>query len=122
MMGVERPARSLQEAHSYVTGKGAGSHFPPYTVPRPEDGMSNWFRGSARAPLGQAACVGIMVGAALLMTERSPIAQQPPAAAPVCQPAGAPARGGQAGGGRAAQATGGQGAQAPAGQGAPQAG
>ena len=72
--------------------------------------MTNWFRGS---------CVGIVLGAALLMTERAPIAQQPPAAsAPTCQPAGAPARGGQPGGGRAAQAPGGQGAQAPGQQGA----
>ena len=72
--------------------------------------MTNWFRGS---------CVGIVLGAALLMTERAPIAQQPPAAsAPTCQPAGAPARGAQPGGGRAAQAPGGQGAQAPGQQGA----
>ena len=72
--------------------------------------MTNWFRGS---------CVGIVLGAALLMTEGAPIAQQPPAAsAPTCQPAGAPARGGQPGGGRAAQAPGGQGAQAPGQQGA----
>jgi glucose/arabinose dehydrogenase len=72
--------------------------------------MTNWFRGS---------CVSIVLGAALLMTERAPIAQQPPAAsAPTCQPAGAPARGGQPGGGRAAQAPGGQGAQAPGQQGA----
>ena len=72
--------------------------------------MTNWFRGS---------CVGIVLGAALLMTEGAPIAQQPPAAsAPTCQPAGAPARGGQPGGGRAAQAPGQQGAQAPGQQGA----
>jgi aldose sugar dehydrogenase len=72
--------------------------------------MTNWFRGSS---------VGIVLGAALLMTERAPIAQQPPAAAaPTCQPAGAPARGGQPGGGRAAQAPGGPGAQAPGQQGA----
>ena len=72
--------------------------------------MTNWFRGS---------CVGIVLGAALLMTERAPIAQQPPAAAaPTCQPAGTPARGGQPGGGRAAQAPGGPGAQAPGQQGA----
>jgi len=70
--------------------------------------MTNWFRGS---------CVGIVLSAALLMTERAPIAQQPPAAsAPTCQPAGAPARGGQPGGGRAAQAPGQQGAQAQAGR------
>ena len=70
--------------------------------------MTNWFRGS---------CVGFVLGAALLMTERAPIAQQPPAAAaPVCQPAGAPARGGQPGAGRAAQAPAGQGGQAQAGR------
>jgi glucose/arabinose dehydrogenase len=69
--------------------------------------MTNWFRG---------AYVGIGLVAALLITERAPSAQQPPAAtAPTCQPAGAPARGGQPGG-RAAQAPAGQGAQAQAGR------
>ena len=68
--------------------------------------MSNWFRGS---------CVAMVLGAALLVTEHAPIAQQPPtAAASACQAATPPARG--AGGGRAAQAPGGAGAQAPGGQ------
>src|SRR5688572_13413904 len=70
--------------------------------------MTHWIRSS---------CAGILFGAALLTTERAPIAQQPPAAAaPTCQPAGVPARGGQPGGGRAAQAPGGQGGQAQAGR------
>src|SRR6185503_8863645 len=69
--------------------------------------MTNWFRGS---------CVGIVVGAALLMTERAPIAQQPStAAASACQAATTSARGGQPAGGRAAQAPGGPGPQAPGG-------
>jgi glucose/arabinose dehydrogenase len=69
--------------------------------------MTNWFRGS---------CVGMVLGAALLMAERAPSAQQSAAVAPACQPAAAPARGGQPGGGRAAQAPAGQGAQGQAGR------
>ena len=49
--------------------------------------MTNWFRGS----LASAHVCRHRARAALLMTERAPIAQQPPAAAaPTCQPAGAP--------------------------------
>jgi len=70
--------------------------------------MTYWFRGS---------CVAVVLSAALLMTEKAPIAQQPPpAATSPCQAATTPARG--AGAGRAAQAAGGAGAQAPGGQGA----